>query len=285
MGQGDLCGGKGPLRFSSDFESGNLSQAHLIWEHEYDLRLLEDHNTCGHTQWYYFQVRNMEAGVPYRFNVVNLGKSDSLYNDGMLPVLYSEKQATSRGIGWQRQGRDVRYYKGIPNPSQRGSYWASFTIEFPEEDDVAYLAMAVPYTLTDLRKDLVSWTSTEGGRASICRREVLCKSLGGLDMDLLTISEGVNSPDHDEAVGITGGLRKPVIALSARVHPGETNASWMMKGAVEYLLSDTDEARELRARYTFKILPMLNPDGVVLGNYRCSLAGLDLNRQCKPGPP
>lgn len=29
----------------------------------------------------------------------------------------------------------------------------------------------------------------------------------------------------------------------------------------------------------FKIVPVLNPDGVVLGNNRCSLAGVDLNRQ------
>ena len=26
---------------------------------------------------------------------------------------------------------------------------------------------------------------------------------------------------------------------------------------------------------------MLNPDGVIIGNYRCSLAGQDLNRQWK----
>lgn len=27
-----------------------------------------------------------------------------------------------------------------------------------------------------------------------------------------------------------------------------------------------------------QVVPMLNPDGVTVGNYRCSLAGLDLNR-------
>ena len=28
----------------------------------------------------------------------------------------------------------------------------------------------------------------------------------------------------------------------------------------------------------FKVVPMLNPDGVIVGNYRCSLFGKDLNR-------
>jgi hypothetical protein len=44
------------------------------------------------------------------------------------------------------------------------------------------------------------------------------------------------------------------------------------------LTSDTEIAQRLRERFVFKIIPCLNPDGVVNGNHRCSLAGIDLNR-------
>ena len=29
----------------------------------------------------------------------------------------------------------------------------------------------------------------------------------------------------------------------------------------------------------WQVLPMLNPDGVIIGNYRCNLGGVDLNRE------
>ena len=71
------------------------------------------------------------------------------------------------------------------------------------------------------------------------------------------------------------------MVISARVHPGETNASWMMKGLIDFLVSSAPEARALREKFVFKIIPMLNPDGVINGNYRCSLSGGDLNRRYK----
>ena len=71
--------------------------------------------------------------------------------------------------------------------------------------------------------------------------------------------------------------RKGVV-LSSRVHPGETGASWMMKGMIDYLTGPSLNAKILRDNFVFKIVPMLNIDGVVNGSTRCNLSGVDLNR-------
>ena len=68
------------------------------------------------------------------------------------------------------------------------------------------------------------------------------------------------------------------IVVTARVHPGETNASEVLQGFLKFILSDSKQAQVLRTLYIFRVVPCLNPDGVVCGNYRSSLAGMDLNR-------
>lgn len=52
-----------------------------------------------------------------------------------------------------------------------------------------------------------------------------------------------------------------------------------MEGLLEFLLSDEADAAELRQKFVFLVIPMLNPDGVIYGNSRCSLLGVDLNRR------
>jgi hypothetical protein len=74
---------------------------------------------------------------------------------------------------------------------------------------------------------------------------------------------------------------KKFIFLTSRVHPGETNSQYMIQGCIEFILSDDPIAVELRNRFIFKIIPILNPDGVIHGNYRASLMGVDLNRRWK----
>lgn len=43
----------------------------------------------------------------------------------------------------------------------------------------------------------------------------------------------------------------------------------MMKGLLDFLLGPSLDAKVLRDAFVFKIIPMLNPDGVITGNYRC----------------
>ena len=52
----------------------------------------------------------------------------------------------------------------------------------------------------------------------------------------------------------------------------------MAKGLMEYLCGESEEVKSLRKNIVFKIVPMINPDGVIAGNFRTSLCGRDLNR-------
>jgi hypothetical protein len=68
------------------------------------------------------------------------------------------------------------------------------------------------------------------------------------------------------------------VLVTARVHPGEASSSFVAEGLLQALCADDATGRELRGKYMFYVVPMLNPDGVVAGNYRTSLFGKDLNR-------
>jgi len=242
-----------------------------------------DVNTRGHTQWFFFRVRNMQPGVPYRFNVINMMKPDSLFSSGMRPLVYSEADASQRSIGWVRAGSDICYYQnqyvyvGSSKRKSKGAasrdtslpfYSLSMTLVFPHANDSAFVAQCYPYTYTRLQTYLHSLVER---RPDIVRRETLCLSSGRNACELLTVSDFGCEPHELHA--------RRVAVISARVHPGESNASWMMEGFIDAITSDSPEALALRRAIVVKIVPMLNPDGVILGNYRCGLSGVDLNRQ------
>ncbi|NXH18810.1 CBPC2 carboxypeptidase, partial [Bucco capensis] len=258
------------LLFESRFESGNLQKAVKVGPYEYVLTLRPDLYTAKHTQWFYFRVRNTRREPLYRFTIANLAKPKSLYSKGMRPLLYSQRDAQSRGIGWRRVGDDVCYYCHSKKPAVFCLSWAS---RFPHDSDTCFFAHSYPYTYSDLLRYLQALAG-DPVRSQYCVVRPLCHSLAGNAVYLLTIT----SPS-------SGAAAKRAVVLSARAHPGESAGSWAMVGLLDFLLSGHPDARLLRRLFVFKVVPMLNPDGVVVGNSRCSLAGRDPNRAYGMGLP
>ncbi|XP_072619082.1 cytosolic carboxypeptidase 3 isoform X1 [Vulpes vulpes] len=256
------------LTFEARFESGNLQKVVKVAEYEYQLTVRPDLFTNKHTQWYYFQVTNTQAGIVYRFTIINFTKPASLYNRGMRPLFYSEKDAKTHNIGWQRIGDQIKYYRNNQGQDGRHYFSLTWTFQFPHNKDTCYFAHCYPYTYTNLQEYLSS-INHDSARSKFCKIRVLCHTIARNMVYVLTITTPLKNTDSRK--------RKAVI-LTARVHPGETNSSWIMKGFLDYILGDSSDAQLLRDTFIFKVVPMLNPDGVIVGNYRCSLAGRDLNR-------
>mmetsp|Transcript_4988 Transcript_4988/g.18739 ORF Transcript_4988/g.18739 Transcript_4988/m.18739 type:complete len:969 (-) Transcript_4988:1282-4188(-) len=258
------------LVFESRFESGNLRRAIQVYEYEYDLILKFDVNTRGHTQWFFFSVKNARKGVTYKFNLINLLKPDSLYNYGMKPLIYSENDAKNKKKGWYRGGQNICYYQNNIKRKNGYFYTLTFSHTFENDNDLYYFAYCYPYTYTDLQHYLNN-LEADPFRRKLFRRRTLCHSLAGNNVDLLTVTSFSCDP-------LALKNRKGVV-VTARVHPGESNSSFLVKGVMDYLTGPSVDAKILRDNFVFKIVPMLNPDGVINGNYRCSLSGSDLNRK------
>lgn len=122
-------------------------------------------------------------------------------------------------------------------------------------------------------------------------RELLCYSMEKRRVDLITVtSYGGIIPEEretrlsklfpDDSVPRPHRFRnKRVFVLSSRVHPGETPASHVFNGFLNFITNrDDPRAVELRKRFIFKMIPILNPDGVYRGHYRTDSRGLNLNR-------
>lgn len=186
---------------------------------------------------------------------------------------YDENNTPTRSTGWKRVGEDIKYYpNGVKKGKSGKSYYTlSFTYTFLEDEDVVFFAYSCPYTYSEMMRYLQNLEEV-GEKGNFLKRRLLTYTIAGNRCDCLTI---VAPGTPEEIKGRRG------VVISARVHPGETVSSWMMHGVLDFLVSDEPEAVVLRENFVFKIIPMLNPDGVINGNYRCNLAGVDLNRQWK----
>lgn len=249
---------RGYLIFHACFQSGNLGRVDCISDFEYDLFVRPDTCNPRYRVWFNFTVQNVMSGQKVIFNIVNFSKTKSLYRDGMSPLVKS----TSRPK-WQRiPAKNVFYYR---SPDHHKNYVMSFAFAFDKESDVYQFSYCYPYTYNRLQTYL---NDIEKQNLSYVKIERLCLSVQQRNVDMITITSPAN---------LMKG-KKRVAFFTARVHPGETPSSYVCQGIIDFLISNHPIAEVLREHIVFMIVPMLNPDGVALGNYRCSLMGFDLNR-------
>jgi len=148
------------------------------------------------------------------------------------------KLPDTRGQGWQFIGN---------------AKWVNQTFSFSQKfDKDAYVCMSYPYTPGYNQRYLDSLTNNPAV-------QVITVGISGKlrPLQVVKIGEG----------GETGERYKPCVLIYAREYGDEQSSSWVAQGAIEFLASDTPEAREIRRQFTFLVIPVLDPDGAAMGVY------------------
>ncbi|XP_069706642.1 cytosolic carboxypeptidase-like protein 5 isoform X2 [Phaenicophaeus curvirostris] len=298
------CGG---LLFSSRFDSGNLARVEPVEppgagrglpaaDYEFNVWTRPD---CAHTpfengnrSWFYFSVRGGAPGKLIKLHILNMNKQSRLYSQGMSPFVRTLPVRPR----WERI-RERPSFQVLET-----QFVLSFVHRFLEHRGATtYFAFCYPFSYTECQEMLarLDHRFPESGQVApsssldsvYYHRELLCYSLDRLRVDLLTVTSchGMlekREPRLDKLFPDTSTPRprrftgKKVFFLSSRVHPGETPSSFVFNGFLDFILREEDpRAQMLRRMFVFKLIPMLNPDGVVRGHYRTDSRGVNLNRQ------
>lgn len=248
----------------------------------------------GNRTWFYFGVRGGPSGKVLKFTMMNLNKQAKLFSQGMSPVF----MLTPGKYQWERL-RDKPTYQ-----TEENNFNMSFRFRTLEDTShVVYFAFTYPYTYKELQANLAKLYKKHANGSDpfdqlsalpdtsiYYHQETVIRSLEHRKLTLLTITgiNGIQESKEDNLENLFVEeennrpykfLNKKTIFLSARVHPGETCSSFVINGFIKFLLRESDpRAVVLRRKYVFKLIPMLNPDGVYNGHYRTDTRGVNLNR-------
>ena len=132
-----------------------------------------------------------------------------------------------------------------------------------------YFALCFPYTYSSLQEYLYKLSLLKTNRYKL-KFSTLNKTICGNPLDILYITNFASPPNIINS--------RQSIIFTARVHPGETSGSYVIESVINNLLNNSEQSNTLLNKFVFKIIPMLNPDGVIHGHYRNNILGKDLNR-------
>jgi len=243
----------GPVRFNTAFEGAAVGRIDVVGETAFRVHVPGQQDQRGRNRqatWYYFRMDNVR------------GREVTLTLTGFLPGEYNDRPAP--------------HMNGEPRPvfSQDGERWqhvaamtwddqvkeGTFTLR--AESDSLWLALVPPYPHARLVRLL-----GEIGASPHARVEIVGRSVLGRELQIVTVTDFAQ-PD----------TQKKTVWLQARDHAWETPTSFIMEGALKFIVSDDPAARTLRQKNIFVFTPMVDPDGCALGRVRFNAHGWDLNR-------
>lgn len=265
------------LEISSDFDSGNLAKAEMFEENWYHLWTGPDglgtggENSCR--TWFHFKV-STSSGSLLKFTIKNLNLQGKLFRDGMKPVFKSGQSA------WERIPSEVSTFQN------NGNFEVTFDYTFTNSE--TFFAFTYPWSFSD-HLNLISEISLICQTNSLYfSSENMINSLENRPCHILTITSclGITEkteknfpslfPDKQPRSKLF--TNKKFVFISARVHPGEIPSSHVLNGFLKFITSNDQRALILRDLFIFKVVPILNPDGVYRGYYRTDTKGINLNR-------
>ena len=182
------------------------------------------------------------------------------------------RTASTATITMQYRGGHHRY---PPKISRDGVHWSAlgeshFKISNRRRKATIKIAtggepfwIAGQEIVTPLFYDEWSQKFTATGLANL---SVLGYSLSGIPVSMLN----ANADDDD------------VLLLIGRQHPPEVTGAIAFFAFFETLMAETELAARFRQNFNIIAIPLLNPDGVIGGNWRHNLSATDLNQDWGP---
>jgi murein tripeptide amidase MpaA len=228
------------MKITSNFDGGNVNVLAADLPNDIQLSINKD-NQSDFYQWFYFKLDSTPM-VEHKMTLTDLKRS--AYPDG-----WTDYQAVA--------SYDRKEWFRVDSEFDGDALVISHTPEFHH----TYYAYFAPYAY-ERHLDLLAWAQSHFD----CQQVNLGETLDGRDLSMLIVGE----PSDD----------KNVVWITARQHPGETMAEWLIEGLLERLLDDEDGvARSLLNKCVFYIVPNMNPDGSFRGHLRTNAAGINLNRE------
>jgi|GEM_PF-2387272 len=225
-----------------NFECGSLGSAQTVAPNELNLTLRLDDSGGDLYGWYDFKIVRHAAGQTVTFHILN---RDTWMSAGHKPVYSQDGGQTWYRITDVWMGSDDLHFR------------QTFTADSTE------IALAFPYGYSRLMSHLDSLDT-----GPWCQVDTVGQSVHLRDIPLVTITD----PAIPE-------MEKITVWLMARQHSMETPASFILQELMEFLTDQTDPLADRMRRTTiYKILPMVNVDGVAEGYSRHNVMGFNLNR-------